>query len=135
MWYFMLHSGIHATITGVLVAFAIPLGDGGKNTPSYILQHFLHKPVAYLILPIFSLANTAILLEGDFGQTLTQSFSLGIALGLVIGKPLGIVALTFIGVKLGLCKLPKGLILPRLHVLVFGRNRFYDVNFYHPFGI
>ncbi|NBA75561.1 Na+/H+ antiporter NhaA [Emticicia sp. ODNR4P] len=109
MWYFMLHSGIHATITGVLVAFAIPLGDGGKNTPSYILQHFLHKPVAYLILPIFSLANTAILLEGDFGQTLTQSFSLGIALGLVIGKPLGIVALTFIGVKLGLCKLPKGL--------------------------
>lgn len=109
MWYFMLHSGIHATITGVLVAFAIPLGDGGKNSPSYILQHFLHNPVAYLILPIFSLANTAILLEGDFGHTLTQSFSLGIALGLILGKPLGIVTLTFIGVKLGLCKLPKGL--------------------------
>jgi len=109
MWYFMLHSGVHATITGVLVAFAIPFGDGKKQTPSYVLQHFLHKPVAYLILPIFALANTAILIEGNFGQALTQNFSLGIALGLILGKPIGILTLTFIGVKLGVCNLPKGL--------------------------
>ncbi len=65
MWYFMLHSGVHATITGVLLAFAIPFGKGGKKSTSYILQHFLHKPVAFIILPVFALANTAIVLSSD----------------------------------------------------------------------
>lgn len=106
MWYFMLHSGVHATITGVLLAFAIPFGKGGEKSTSYILQHFLHKPVAFIILPIFALANTAIILSSDIGTTLTQNYSLGIALGLIIGKPLGIFALTFMAVKIGLCKLP-----------------------------
>jgi NhaA family Na+:H+ antiporter len=109
MWYFMLNSGVHATITGVLLAFAIPFGSGSKKSTSYILQHFLHKPVAFIILPIFALANTAIILSGDIGQTLTQNYSLGIAVGLIIGKPLGILLLTFLAVSLGLCKLPVGL--------------------------
>jgi NhaA family Na+:H+ antiporter len=60
MWYFMLHSGVHATITGVLLAFALPFGDGGEKSPSYILQHWLHKPVAFIILPVFAFANTCI---------------------------------------------------------------------------
>ena len=109
MWYFMLHSGVHATITGVLLAFAIPFGQGGKKSTSYILQHFLHKPVAFIILPIFALANTAITLSSDIGSTLTQHYSLGIAFGLIVGKPLGIFALTFVAVKMGICQLPSDL--------------------------
>jgi NhaA family Na+:H+ antiporter len=109
MWYFMLHSGIHATITGVLLAFAIPFGKGGEKSTSYILQHFLHKPVAFIILPIFALANTAIILSPDIGNTLAKDYSLGIALGLVVGKPLGILTLTFIAVKIKVCQLPADL--------------------------
>jgi NhaA family Na+:H+ antiporter len=109
MWYFMLHSGVHATITGVLLAFAVPFGNGDEKSTSYILQHYLHKPVAFIILPIFALANTAIILSGDIVQTLTQNYSLGIALGLIVGKPLGIFLLTFLAVAFGLCKLPEDL--------------------------
>jgi len=106
MWYFMLHSGVHATITGVLLAFAIPFGDGEEKSPSYILQHFLHKPVAFLIMPIFALANTAIIIGSDFNSIITQNYSIGIALGLIIGKPLGIIAILFLAIKLKLCQLP-----------------------------
>lgn len=109
MWYFMLNSGVHATITGVLLAFAIPFGNGDKKSTSYILQHFLHKPVAFIILPIFALANTAIILSSNMGEILTEHYSLGIALGLIVGKPLGIFALSFFAVKLGICKLPSDL--------------------------
>lgn len=106
MWYFMLHSGVHATITGVLLAFAIPFTDGGEKSPSYKLQHFLHKPVAFIILPIFALANTCIAIETELYNNLIKNYSLGIILGLVIGKPLGITLLSYAGVKLRLCKLP-----------------------------
>jgi NhaA family Na+:H+ antiporter len=109
MWYFMLNSGVHATITGVLLAFAIPFGNGNKESTSYILQHFLHKPVAFIILPIFALANTAIILSSNFGEVLAQHYSVGIALGLIVGKPVGIFALSFLAVKFGICKLPEDL--------------------------
>lgn len=106
MWIFMLKSGVHATITGVLLAFAIPFGNGDENSTSYKLQHFLHKPVAFVILPIFALANTAIVLSSDFASMITQNYSLGIVLGLIIGKPLGITLITFLAIKLGITKLP-----------------------------
>ncbi len=109
MWYFMLHSGVHATITGVLLAFAIPFGDGEEKSPSYILQHFLHKPVAFIIMPIFALANTAIIIGSDFNTIVSQNYSIGIALGLIIGKPLGIITTLFIAIKLKLCQLPNEL--------------------------
>ena len=109
MWYFMLHSGVHATITGVLLAFAIPFKKGNNQSASTILQHFLHKPVAFVILPIFALANTAINLNGNIGHILAQNYSLGIALGLIVGKPIGIFVFSFLAVKLGFCKLPKDL--------------------------
>lgn len=111
MWFFMLQSGVHATITGVLLAFAIPFGSGDQeeNSISYKLQHVLHKPVAFIILPIFALANTAIVLSGDLGQTFSQSHSAGILLGLVVGKPLGIFLLAYLAVRLGLCSLPSDL--------------------------
>ena len=109
MWYFMLHSGVHATITGVLLAFAIPFGNGGEKTPSYILQHLLHKPVAFIILPLFAIANTCIAIGDSWQSGLGQTNSLGIIVGLVIGKPLGIWLFSFIGVGLGLCALPTDL--------------------------
>ena len=109
MWYFMLHSGVHATITGVLLAFAIPFDNGGEKSPSYILQHFLHKPVAFFILPLFAIANTCIAVSDSWLSGLGQTYSLGIIAGLVIGKPLGIWLFSFIGVDLGLCVLPTDL--------------------------
>jgi NhaA family Na+:H+ antiporter len=109
MWYFMLNSGVHATITGVLLAFAIPFGDGSKKSPSYILQHFLHKPVAFIILPLFAIANTCIAIDSNWSEGLSHSNSIGILVGLVIGKPLGIFLFSFIGVSLGLCALPQEL--------------------------
>ncbi len=109
IWYFMLHSGVHATITGVLLAFAIPFGDGGEKSPSFILQHFLHKPVAFLILPLFAIANTCITVGDSWQSGLAQTNSLGIMAGLVIGKPLGIFLFSFIGAGLGLCVLPTDL--------------------------
>ena len=109
MWYFMLHSGVHATITGVLVAFAIPFGNGDEKSTSYILQHFLHKPVAFIILPLFALANTAISLDGVTLSTFTENASLGVALGLIIGKPLGIFLVVLLAVAIGICTLPRGI--------------------------
>jgi len=109
IWYFMLNSGVHATITGVLLAFAIPFGAGGEKSSSFILQHFLHKPVAFLILPLFAIANTCIAFGDSWQSGLGQTNSLGIMLGLVIGKPLGIFLFSFIGAGLGLCVLPADL--------------------------
>lgn len=103
MWYFMLHSGVHATITGVLLAFTIP------NSTAHKLEHFLHKPVNFIILPIFALTNTAILMNTDITETISQNYSLGIATGLIVGKPLGIFILSFMAVKIGICKLPNDL--------------------------
>lgn len=108
-WYFMLHSGVHATITGVILAFVIPFGDGGEKSPSYILQHFLHKPVAFIILPLFALANTCIAFGGDWISNLGTTDSLGIITGLVIGKPFGIVLFSFIAVLLGIAVFPNDL--------------------------
>jgi Na+:H+ antiporter, NhaA family len=109
MWYFMLHSGVHATITGVLLGFAIPFGNGDKKSPSFILQHFLHRPVAFFILPLFAIANTCIAISDTWQSGLGQTGSLGIVAGLVLGKPLGIWLFSFIGVGLGFCALPTDL--------------------------
>jgi NhaA family Na+:H+ antiporter len=109
MWYFMLHSGVHATITGVLLALAIPFGSGDEKSPSFILQHVLHKPVAFLILPLFALANTCISIGDGWQSGLAETNSLGIIAGLVIGKPLGILLFSLLGVSTGLCVLPKDL--------------------------
>ncbi|MDP4630864.1 MAG: Na+/H+ antiporter NhaA [Flavobacteriales bacterium] len=109
MWYFMLQSGVHPSITGVLLAFAIPFGSGREKSPSYILQHWLHKPVAYFILPLFALANTCISIDSAWHTGLTQSNSIGIFVGLIVGKPLGIFLFSFITVSLGICALPKDL--------------------------
>ncbi len=118
LWYCLYQSGIHPTITGVLLAFAIPFGDGKESSPSYRLQHFLHKPVAFLILPVFALVNTTVVISADFLSGLTNSNSLGIILGLAAGKPAGILAFSMIGIVLGWCVLPKGI--KKRHILGVG---------------
>ncbi|MBL8019623.1 MAG: Na+/H+ antiporter NhaA, partial [Leptospirales bacterium] len=100
MWYCMLHSGIHATITGVLLAFAIPFRDGSASSPSYGLQQFLHKPVAFFILPLFALANAGVLIGPELWAGLLSMNGLGIMLGLCFGKPLGIAAASWVVLKL-----------------------------------
>jgi Na+:H+ antiporter, NhaA family len=111
MWYFMLMSGVHATIAGVLLAFAIPFThqEDDERSPSYRLEHFLHKPVAFAILPVFALANTGIVIGGDWATEITSENSLGIILGLFVGKPFGITLLAFIAVTIGICRLPSDL--------------------------
>lgn len=108
MWFLMLKSGVHATIAGVLLAFAIPFShkDDDEASPSHRLEHFLHKPVAFIILPIFALANTGIIIGGGAVQSLSASNSLGIMSGLLIGKPIGITLLSFTAVSIGICRLP-----------------------------
>jgi len=108
MWFLMLKSGVHATIAGVLLAFAIPYSSREDDTesPSHRLEHILHKPVTFLILPVFALANTGIVIGANWAAELATSNSLGIILGLVAGKPVGIFLFSFAAVALGLCRLP-----------------------------
>ena len=108
MWFFMLRSGVHATITGVLLAFAIPFGKGDELSISYRLEHALHKPVAFAIMPLFALANTCILFTSGWASELLSANSLGIFLGLVLGKPIGITLFASAAVALGWCALPNG---------------------------
>ena len=108
MWFLMLKSGVHATIAGVLLAFTIPYShqqDDGAS-PAHRMEHVLHKPVAFLILPVFALANTGIVIGAGWAAELMAPNSLGILLGLVAGKPVGIFLFTFAAVAIGLCRLP-----------------------------
>jgi Na+:H+ antiporter, NhaA family len=108
MWFLMLKSGVHATIAGVLLAFAIPFSSkqDDAHSPSHRLEHVLHKPVAFFILPVFALANTGIIISAGWVQELGSANSLGILAGLLLGKPAGILLLSFAAVTLGLCRLP-----------------------------
>jgi NhaA family Na+:H+ antiporter len=108
MWGLMLKSGVHATIAGVLLAFAIPFSGRAEDesSPSHRLEHALHRPVAFLILPIFALANTGIVIADGWQQELLANNSIGILGGLVVGKPFGIVAASMLAVAIGLCRLP-----------------------------
>jgi NhaA family Na+:H+ antiporter len=107
IWYFVHHSGIHATIAGVLTALTLPTTPDGKESPLEKLEHVLTKPVNFLIIPIFALANTNIHFEYPMVQGLFTGLGLGIILGLVIGKPLGIVLISWLSVKLNISQLPK----------------------------
>ena len=107
LWYCMMQSGVHPTIAGVLLAFVIPFSGDNESTPSYKLQQFLHKPVAFFIVPLFALANTGILLKEGWLSEMRTTNSLGIITGLVIGKPVGILLFCFLAVKLLKAKLPQ----------------------------
>jgi len=100
LWYCIFNSGVHATIAGVLMAFSMPLKSLAK------LEHVLFKPVNFVIMPLFALANTAILLPGNFLQAYSSTISAGVMAGLIIGKPVGIFLFSFIASKLKIASLP-----------------------------
>ncbi|MCX2758609.1 Na+/H+ antiporter NhaA [Vibrio sp. Sgm 22] len=109
LWFAVLKSGVHATLAGVVIGFAIPLkGNKGERSPLKHLEHALHPYVAFAILPVFAFANAGISLEGISISSLTGMLPLGIAMGLLVGKPLGIFAFSWGAVKLGVAKLPEG---------------------------
>lgn len=109
LWYCLYRSGIHPTVTGVLLAFAVPFGNGDEHSPSYGLQHKLHTVVAFAVLPLFALANTAIVIPPSFADDLLSWNSLGIFAGLLLGKPVGVLLFSMLGIALGLCTLPEDL--------------------------
>jgi Na+:H+ antiporter, NhaA family len=111
LWLCLLQGGIHAAVAGVLLAFAIPFSSSRTDTdsPSHRLESLLHLPVAFVILPLFALANTAIRIDAGALAELTSANGLGIALGLILGKPLGIAAASAVAVRTGLCSLPAGM--------------------------
>jgi len=141
VWFFVLQSGIHATVAGVLLALATPMkrkiapenlrdelraglehGEfeevevkvanlervlGNAQSPLHRLEHLLHPWVAFLVLPIFALLNAGVDLGGG-GGALTEPVALGVVLGLLLGKPLGVLAFSWLAMKLGLASLPEG---------------------------
>ncbi|WP_319826250.1 Na+/H+ antiporter NhaA [Thalassovita sp.] len=108
MWFFVLKSGVHATLAGVVTAFFIPLRDKWGKSPLHALENGLAPYVLYLIVPIFAFANAGVVLTGLTVADLLAPLPLGIALGLVVGKQIGVFGVTFAIVKLGLAGMPKG---------------------------
>lgn len=112
LWYFVFNSGIHATIAGVILAFALP------HTFTHKLEHALYIPVNFFILPLFVLSNTAIMLPPDMHAAIMSSVHFGVLTGLALGKPLGIFIFTWLAHKCRIAALPVGLTLQ--HVLGLG---------------
>ncbi len=111
LWVAVLKSGVHATLAGIILAFFIPL-RGTKDqdrSPLMRLEHNLHPTVAFVILPIFAFANAGISLEGLSPYSLLEPIPLGIALGLFVGKQVGIFGVVWVVIKLGMARLPEGM--------------------------
>ncbi len=105
LWLCIYNSGIHSTISGVILAACIPYSKT-KRSPLTRLENILHTPVNFLVMPLFAMANTAINISGAIGDQLLTRESVGIAAGLVIGKPLGITLFIWLAIKAGISKLP-----------------------------
>ena len=108
MWVLVLKSGVHATLAGVITAFCIPLVDRWGKSPLHSLEHMLEPYVLYLIVPLFAFANAGVVLAGLSASDLLAPLPLGIALGLILGKQIGVVGATFLMVWLGWARLPHG---------------------------
>ncbi|MFD2905281.1 Na+/H+ antiporter NhaA [Sphingobacterium anhuiense] len=108
IWYFIHHSGIHATIAGVLVALSLPTNATDDESPLEKLEHILTSPVNFIIIPLFAIANTNITIQSEMVHGLTTALGIGIIGGLVVGKSVGILGISFIATKLKLCTLPEG---------------------------
>lgn len=106
MWYLIHHSGIHATIAGVLTALTLPTTKNNTESPLEKLEHALSRPVNFLIMPIFAIANTNITFEGGMIEGLFSNLGMGILLGLFLGKPIGIFFMSWLSVKLKIAELP-----------------------------
>lgn len=111
LWFFELKSGVHATLAGVMLALTIPIGDGTdsdepEHSPLHMLEHKLHPWVSYLIVPIFGFANAGVSFAGMSPSSLLAPIPLGIALGLFIGKQVGVFGFAWVAVKAGLGTMP-----------------------------
>ena len=119
LWVAVLKSGVHATLAGVLIAFCIPMRDEDGNSPVKELEHNLHGPVAYAILPMFAFANAGLSFAGMSFTDILHPITMGIWTGLVIGKPLGIILFIALAVGIGIVKLPKDINWPQLSGVAF----------------
>jgi NhaA family Na+:H+ antiporter len=107
LWIAVLKSGVHATLAGVILAFFIPMkGKDGELSPLKELEHNLHSTVAFIVLPIFAFANAGINFTGVGLDQVMSPVPIGIILGLLVGKQLGVFGFCFIAIKLGFAKLP-----------------------------
>ncbi|AKQ53571.1 Na+/H+ antiporter protein [Bordetella hinzii] len=107
LWFFVLKSGVHATLAGVALALTIPLRRHGDPSPLHRLEHALHRPVALVIVPIFGFANAGVSFAGLGLDVLTAPVPLGIALGLFLGKQLGVFGFSWLAIRLGIASLPR----------------------------
>jgi len=110
MWVCVLKSGVHATLAGVIIALTIPLRGGGHGSasPLHRLEHGLYPWVAFVVMPVFAFANAGVHLGGLSFADLIAPIPLGIALGLFVGKQLGVFGFAWVGVRFGLARLPGG---------------------------
>ncbi|WP_420821349.1 Na+/H+ antiporter NhaA [Pseudooceanicola aestuarii] len=108
MWFFVLKSGVHATLAGVLTAFFIPLKDKYGKSPLHAVEHALSPYVLFLIVPIFAFSNAGVRLAGLTLGDLADPLALGIGAGLVVGKQLGVFGMVWLMVKTGLARMPHG---------------------------
>lgn len=108
MWYFILMSGVHPTLAGVLTAFAMPFKAKDGSSPLLKLEHSLTVPVNYFIMPIFAFANTSIVLDTGLFDSIESSLVFGVCTALIIGKPLGIFTFSWLSTRLRISYLPHG---------------------------
>lgn len=113
LWLLVFMSGVHATLAGVILALTIPIkltpgAPEASTTVSLLhrLEHILHKPVAFIVIPIFGFANAGVSFAGVNGDTFLQPITLGVGLGLIVGKLVGIFGVVFIMVRIGIADLP-----------------------------
>ena len=108
LWASVLKSGVHATLSGVIIGFCIPMEGRNGSSPLYQFEHILAPWCSYLILPLFAFSNAGVPLENVGLSSLNSPLTLGIALGLIVGKPLGVFLFSYLSVKLRLAQLPQG---------------------------
>ncbi len=116
LWVFVLNSGVHATLAGVAAAMCVPLSARGE-APLERMEHALHPWVAFLVIPVFGFANAGITLAGISPADVVAPLPLGIALGLLIGKQVGIFGLAWVAIKAGFASMPEGVNWRQLHGL------------------
>jgi NhaA family Na+:H+ antiporter len=110
LWVAVLKSGIHATLAGVILGFAIPIqGKENGDSPLKTLEHALHPYVAFIILPVFAYANAGLSLNATTFDALLNPVPLGVALGLLLGKPLGVFVFSWLAIRMKMAQLPDGI--------------------------
>ncbi|EFM88871.1 Na+/H+ antiporter NhaA [Actinobacillus pleuropneumoniae] len=117
LWASVLKSGVHATLAGVIIGFCIPLRGKNGEAPLHHLEHALAPWCSFAILPLFAFSNAGVSLEGMSLDKLASPLPLGVALGLIIGKPVGVFLFSYVAVLLGIAKVPEGINLKQIFAI------------------